>query len=103
MDIAQSVFETKSKHVTLLDAPGHRDFIPKMITGAAQVLMLRSHGVPRLMVQADVGILVINSTRGEFEAGFELGGQTREHGLLVRALGVTSLIVAINQMDRVCA
>jgi len=44
-------------------------------------------------IQADVAILVVNATRGEFEAGFEAGGQTREHALLVRSLGVTQLLV----------
>ena len=50
-----------------------------------------------------MAILVVDATTGEFEAGFEDGGQTREHAILARSLGVREVIIAVNKMDMVCA
>jgi len=84
IDIALWKFETKKFYFTIIDAPGHRDFIKNMITGTSQ---------------ADVAILMIASPTGEFEAGYAKTGQTREHALLAYTLGVKQMIVCINKMD----
>merc|ERR1711881_343181 len=84
IDIALWKFETPKCFVTVIDAPGHRDFIKNMITGTSQ---------------ADCAILIIAAGTGEFEAGISKDGQTREHALLAYTLGVKQLIVAINKMD----
>jgi len=84
IDISLWKFETQKYYFTIIDAPGHRDFIKNMITGTSQ---------------ADCAILMIASPQGEFEAGISKEGQTREHALLAFTLGVKQMIVCCNKMD----
>ncbi|KAF9009099.1 P-loop containing nucleoside triphosphate hydrolase protein [Cyathus striatus] len=84
VEVGRAYFETDSRRYTILDAPGHKTFVPSMISGAAQ---------------ADVAILVISARKGEFETGFERGGQTREHIMLVKTAGVSKVVIVINKMD----
>ena len=84
IDISLWKFQTEKYVCTIIDAPGHRDFIKNMITGTSQ---------------ADLAILVIAAGAGEFEAGYGKNGQTREHALLANTLGVKQMICAVNKMD----
>jgi peptide chain release factor subunit 3 len=84
VEVGMAHFASDKKRFTILDAPGHKNYVPNMIGGAAQ---------------ADIGVLVISARKGEFEAGFDQGGQTREHAMLAYTLGVQKLIILINKMD----
>ncbi|KAL5054525.1 hypothetical protein RYX36_035207 [Vicia faba] len=84
IDIALWKFETTKYYCTVIDAPGHRDFIKNMITGTSQ---------------ADCAVLILDSTTGGFEAGISEDGQTREHALLAFTLGVKQMICCCNKMD----
>jgi len=84
VEVGRGFFETDKRRYSILDAPGHKTFVPNMIGGASQ---------------ADVGVLVISARKGEYETGFEKGGQTREHAMLAKTQGVNQLIVAVNKMD----
>ena len=84
IDLAFQKFETPKYFFTLIDAPGHRDFIKNMITGASE---------------ADAAVLVLSAKEGETDTAIAAGGQAREHAFLLKTLGVNQLIVAINKMD----
>jgi len=86
IDLAYLKFESKKYSFTLIDAPGHRDFVKNMITGASQ---------------ADAALLVVSAKTGEYEAGVSAAGQTREHIFLAKTMGINQLVVAINKMDEV--
>ena len=84
VEVGRAAFTTPNRRFTILDCPGHKNFITNMIQGASA---------------ADVGVLIISARKGEFETGFEKGGQTREHALLAKTLGISRLVVAVNKMD----
>lgn len=86
IDLAFQKFETPKFFFTLIDAPGHRDFIKNMITGASE---------------ADCAVLVLSAKEGETDTAIAPGGQAREHAFLLKTLGVKQIVVAVNKMDAV--
>ena len=84
IDLAFQKFESKKYFFTLIDAPGHRDFVKNMITGASE---------------ADCAVLVLSAKEGETDTAVAPGGQAREHAFLLKTLGVNQIIVAVNKMD----
>ena len=84
IDLAFKKFETPKYFFTLIDAPGHRDFVKNMITGASE---------------ADCAVLVLSAKEGETDTAIAPGGQAREHAFLLKTLGVPQIIVAVNKMD----
>lgn len=107
IDITLLKFNTQKYAMTVIDAPGHRDFIKNMITGTSQVrragnvnFWCASCRLLKLVsFQADVALLVVSAAKGEYEAGVSRSGQTREHALLAYTLGVKQIIVCVNKMD----
>jgi peptide chain release factor subunit 3 len=84
IEVGRGFFETSKRRYSILDAPGHKTYVPHMLSGASQ---------------ADIAVLVISARKGEFETGFEKGGQTQEHAMLIKTTGAKELVVAVNKMD----
>ena len=79
IDVAYKKFEGKKNNFTIIDAPGHKDFVKNMITGTSQ---------------ADAAVLVVAAKEG-------IQPQTKEHAFLAQVMGIKQLIVAVNKMDEV--
>ncbi|VEU22789.1 DEKNAAC103862 [Brettanomyces naardenensis] len=84
VDICQTQFETERSRFTVIDSPGHKDYVPQMVNG---------------VTQADLAVVLIDSV--SFEAGFSNNGQTKEHLTIAKNLGIERCIVAVNKMDSI--
>ena len=79
IDIMQTPFKSKKFFYTIIDCPGHKEFIKKMLTGASQ---------------ADAAVLVVSAKEG-------IEDQTKQHAFLAKTLGISQLVVAVNKMDQI--
>lgn len=86
VDICTTTVDTPRANFVIIDAPGHRDYVPRMIAGLSQ---------------ADISLLIIDANDDGFESGFSYNGQTKEHALLAYSLGIKTMIVALNKLDMV--
>jgi peptide chain release factor subunit 3 len=84
MEYAKMSFSTKTHKFTIIDVPGHENYLPNMISG---------------ICQADVALLIVSAKCGEFESGFTKNGSTKEHILLAKIFGIKQLIICITKMD----
>lgn len=84
VDICTTSVSTDKANFIIIDAPGHKDYVPRMINGVSQ---------------ADIGLLIIDSNYDGFESGFSYDGQTKEHALLSYCLGLRKLVIVLNKLD----
>eukprot|EP01033_Poteriospumella_lacustris_P005913 gene5913-4248_t len=85
IDAAERRFETSRRRYTIVDTPGHRDFIPNMIKGATQ---------------ANIALLILPASTGEYESAMKDSAQTKEHCFLLKAMGVNHIVLVVNKMDQ---
>jgi peptide chain release factor subunit 3 len=86
VECSKTLFSLELRRYTLFDAPGHKNYVPNMIIGACQ---------------SDMAVLIVSAKMGEYEAGFDKDGQTKEHSMLARALGVHTLFCTVTKMDAI--
>ncbi|GMM33952.1 ribosome dissociation factor GTPase [Saccharomycopsis crataegensis] len=86
VDICTTAVDTNEANFIIIDAPGHKDYVPRMISGLSQ---------------ADIGLLIIDANYDGFESGFSYDGQTKEHALLSYSLGMKKLVIVMNKLDMI--